>query len=180
MRQNQIVADYIDGKMIKIEFPSVGTTGGLGPCLGLGFYNPNLNLGYILHRMPMYDSPRNMIFSEVNPKLEGNRSEFHILAAGLKYLFVDQNDNLGIFDDDELGKGLHAVAMDIDNQLDGLLEEMGFDSKKLTKCYNGQNGDYETGLVIIDTIQGFAEIRTRSVFQQNGRTISRYKVKRNK
>ena len=175
-----LVADYLPGELIKIEFPSVGTTGALGPCLGLGFYNPNLNIGYLLHRMPVYDSPREMIFSEVNSKLSGNRSEFYILAAGLRYLFIDRTNCFGNFYSDECGKELHSEARNIDDQLDSLLGEMGFDLQKLTRRYNGQNGIHETGFVTINTLEGFAEIRTAPVLSRNARRRVRYKVEKNK
>jgi hypothetical protein len=151
----------------KIEHPFVGTTGKLYSTFALGFYNPEINAGYLFHTFPIFcevaPGPRELAFGLIDPNFKGDRSKYHVLLSGLRNLYLPSSHP---FFDEEFREN----ARMIEEQIPELLEEMGFDLEKVKQRYNGQEGNHRrTAQIIIDTIDKLAEIQ---ILNRNGMPTS--------
>ena len=54
MKRNLIFLDMFDFE--KVIYPDVISSGGLGPCIAVGFYNSKLKEGYMVHEPCFHDS----------------------------------------------------------------------------------------------------------------------------
>lgn len=163
MNWNIIKVDY-GWPLTKIEEPFIGSTGTLSVFLGLGLYNPDTNVGYLLTKMS-YEAGTacDLLFPELEGKIHGNPADYHVLLSGLRCLNQPE-------------RGLvYEEAVQMDAQIDAVLAELGFDKKKIRRRYCGKRilegiDDYftetledddllERGEIVIDTQRRLAEIR---------------------
>lgn len=163
MNWNIIKVGY-EWPLTKIEEPFIGSTGTLSFFLGLGLYDPDTNIGYLLTKMSHEaGNARDLLFSELEGKIHGNPADYHVLLSGLRSL-----------NQPERGRA-HEEAVQMDAQIDEVLAELGFDKEKIRRRYCGKrslnsieddftetferNHALERGEIVIDTQRRLAEIR---------------------
>ncbi len=163
MNWNIIRVDF-DWPLTKVESPLIVSTTTLSACLGLGFYNPQTNAGYLLNRM-LYEAgnARDLLLPEIAGKIEGSPADYWVFLSGMRCLCQPERGRV------------HDEAKLIDRQLDDILSELGFERKKIQRRYCGRrsleglDADFaetlededllERGEIVIDTQRGLAEIR---------------------
>lgn len=160
MNWNIIKVDY-GWPLTKIEEPLIGSTITLSVFLGLGLYDPDTNIGYLLTKMS-YEAgnARDLLFPELDGNVHGNPADYHVLLSGLRCLRQPERGRL------------YEEAVQMDAQIDAALAELGFDKEKIRRRYCGKRSleaidDYfteddellERGEIVIDTQRRLAEIR---------------------
>lgn len=136
----------------KIEFPKRGRTSTLTSCFGIGFYHPERNSGYLYHTFPFWGI-KPIKEALTNLEFDAPKSEYDIFAAGLKLARPYQKelrepDNADIIE----------ASQSIERELPQILNEQGFDTRKLHARYNRQYGEDESSSIVIKTQLGYCEI----------------------
>lgn len=150
--------------LTKIEEPLIVSTTTLSAFLGLGLYNPQTNIGYLLTKMPYEaENARDLLFPEIDGNIDGNPADYQVLLSGMRCLCQPERGRV------------HNEARLIDSQINDVLAELGFDKKKIQRRYCGKisfdsiDADFagiledddllERGEIVIDTRRKLAEIR---------------------